>query len=399
MKRTLLFLSCLLLVAVFGSCGGYNSGRNKQNKPIVSGLSKRALVSIRFSNPSSAIGILDAQKDQGAANHPQITDLAGPAQMLVSPNRKITAVFDTVNNVMSSIDNTNETESSAFILGDRTESFVVLPDDKTLVVAIRNRGLVFVGDNAGNVSAQVPVPQVHWLAMTPDGKKVLAFSDGINSVTIIDTSVTPAVIAATVAGFDRPVGAAMAGDNNTAYVLNCGPECGGTTASVMSLNIATHAVSAPVPVPGATVGLLNNTTLTVAGTPPGHVCSGTSTPCGVLSIVDTASMTSSAGSQRDISDGYHYKMAAASNSKIYIGARTCQNQTQGCLSFYNTATQTTAISKPEGDVTGLQPISGRTVVYVVVGGELRIYDTGSDTEQATQIDFVGQAWDVVQPDP
>jgi len=398
LKRALLLFSCLTLVIAFASCGGYNSGSTKK-QAIVSGLAKRAFVSIRFSNPSSAIGIVDAQKDQPAANHPQITDLAGPSIMLVSPNRKITAVFDSTNNAMSTLDNTGESESSAFVLGDRTESFVVLPDDSTMVVAIRNRALVFVGDKNGSVSAQIVVPQVHWLAMTPDGKKVLAFSDGINSVAIIDTTVTPAVVVATVPGFDRPVGAAMSSDNNTAFILNCGPECGGTTASVMSLNIATHAVSAPVPVPGATVGLLNGTTLTVAGSPPGHVCSGTSTPCGVLSIVDTASMTSSAGSQRDISDGYHYKMAAASNSKIYIGARTCQNQTQGCLSFYNTGTQTAAISKPEGDVTGLQPISGRTVVYVVAGGELRIYDTGSDTEQATQIDFVGQAWDVVQPDP
>jgi hypothetical protein len=31
--------------------------------------------------------------------------------------------------------------------------------------------------------------------------------------------------------FDRPVKAVFSADGGTAYVLNCGPECGGTKAS------------------------------------------------------------------------------------------------------------------------------------------------------------------------
>ncbi len=384
---------------MFASCGGYKSSSSSSNQPAVSGLAKRAFISVKFATPSSVVAIVDASKDLPAANHPTITDPAGPTWMLVSPQRTLTAVFDSLSNTMATIDNKAETESTAFSLGAPTESFVVLPDDLRIAVAIRNRGQVFVGDKNGNVNTQLNIPQVHWLTMTPDGSKILAFSDGIDTVTVINSSTNPATVTATVAGFDRPVGAVISSDSKTAFILNCGPECGGTTASVIALNLQTLALSAPVPVPGATVGSINGSSLIVAGTPAGHVCSGTSTPCGVLSLVDIGSMTSASSSQRDISDGYHYKIAMASNSKVYIGARTCQNQLQGCLSAYNTATQTVVISKPEGDVTGLQPISGRTVVYVVVGGELRIYDTGSDTEQATQIDLVGQAWDVVQPDP
>ena len=38
--------------------------------------------------------------------------------------------------------------------------------------------------------------------------------------------------------FDRPVKAVFSADGGTAYVLNCGPECGGTSASVSLLPVA-----------------------------------------------------------------------------------------------------------------------------------------------------------------
>ena len=48
-----------------------------------------------------------------------------------------------------------------------------------------------------------------------------------------------------------------------------------------------------------------------------------------------------------------------------------------------------------GDVTGLQPIDGRSVVYVVEGGELVIWDTTTDAPLPAnkQVDIVGQAFD------
>jgi hypothetical protein len=45
-------------------------------------------------------------------------------------------------------------------------------------------------------------------------------------------------------------------------------------------------------------------------------------------------------------------------------------------------------------VTGIQPISNRSVVYVCQGGGLFIYDTISDALQTTQLAFQGQAIDV-----
>ena len=53
------------------------------------------------------------------------------------------------------------------------------------------------------------------------------------------------------------------------------------------------------------------------------------------------------------------------------------------------------------DVTGLQPISGRSIIYIVQGAELDIFDTNTDAPASgvTQLDVVGKAFDAVQIDP
>ena len=49
----------------------------------------------------------------------------------------------------------------------------------------------------------------------------------------------------------------------------------------------------------------------------------------------------------------------------------------------------------------MQPISGRSVIYVVQGAEIDIFDTNTDALASgiTQIDVVGKAFDAVQIDP
>ena len=97
------------------------------------------------------------------------------------------------------------------------------------------------------------------------------------------------------------------------------------------------------------------------------------------------------------------------NNRLFIGARTCTNikaqssgssagEVRGCVSILNTAKSTVVVSPLQGDVTGIQPISRRNVVYVVQDGELGIYDTTTDKLQTTQVDVIGQAVDVKQVD-
>src|SRR5206468_8604990 len=106
-------------------------------------------------------------------------------------------------------------------------------------------------------------------------------------------------------------------------ILSCGPECGGTTAKVSVLDIASGAVSQTIAVSAATTALLDGTTLYVAGT------QGTT---GKLDVVNVSNMTRTTTGVT-ISDGFHQVMALASNNRLFIGARTCNNVTTGCLSI------------------------------------------------------------------
>jgi hypothetical protein len=231
--------------------------------------------------------------------------------------------------------------------------------------------------------------------MSHNGSTILVFNNGSGPFSIINTAdnTQPAVPA----GFDSPFNAVFSTDDSKAYILNCGPECGGATAGVNVVNIGTGSAAtlgASVAVPGgATVGATDTTNLYVAGTPTAGVIKG-----GRLSAINLSTLAVS--SSVPISDGLHTTMALASNNKLYVGAQTCtsndpvtQAAVSGCLSFYNIGSPGSTLSAPLGDVTAIQPIKSRNVVYAIQGGKLQIYDTSTDTLQATQINIVGKAFD------
>ena len=178
-------------------------------------------------------------------------------------------------------------------------------------------------------------------------------------------------------------------------------------------------------VDGASTGLLlNGTTLYVAGSPPGAGCAcppanicetpaTTATSCGRLEIINTASNPPTVTTSGVvISDGYHDLMELSGNNKLFIGAITCS---AGCLTIFDTATNQPTVDSTTGNVTGIAPIAGRDVMYVVEDvaagsfhcpgqlpclGKLRIYDATASlpTLTPTQIDVVGKAVDVKDVD-
>ena len=86
-----------------------------------------------------------------------------------------------------------------------------------------------------------------------------------------------------------------------------------------------------------------------------------------------------------ITDGYHNRIALGANGQLFVGARTCTEITfpirlTRCAAAFHLqhADRRVVIPPANGDVTGIQPIANRTVVYVVQGGELNIYDTATD---------------------
>jgi hypothetical protein len=241
--------------------------------------------------------------------------------------------------------------------------------------------------STGGITATLPVPNARYIVQSHNGSRLLAFGDNSDIVTVINpsligNSMDPRKI---VGGFDHPVWGVFSTDDSTAYILSCGAECGGTSASITPLDMTTNALGTSIPVSAATIGLLNGNSLYVAGTPSGTACGN----CGTLQVVDVKAAT--AAPPIRITDGYHYRMELGANGQLFVGARTCSS---ACLSIFNTSNSAVVIPSQSGDVTGIQPIRNRNVVYVCQNGGLLIYDTTTDMLQTTQVTIRGQAVDV-----
>ena len=439
LRKVLISLLCLLSVSlVLLSCGGYGSGGGTHT----SGLHNRAFVSDNVaSGTNSGVYIVDAQFDSYPLGLAPIPAGNTPGMMVVTPNRAQTLVFSGTNtqssdNAFSIINNLTEANAAHFALPSYTESFVVSPDSNTAYVAIPNAPVV--GQNpgyiqvvnliGGGLSGQINIPSVHFLAMSHGGSRLLAFTDVLSSlygqgcsnlspayvfvITPSDVGINPCPVIP-VPGFDRPVQAYFSSDDTTAYIVNCGVECGGTQASVQPFDLTTcdpstltcGAPGVAVPVPASTEALVQGSTMYLAGTPyadgaPSQPCTGqqtAATTCGLLTIFDLNSMSIVNTTPIVITDGYHNRMAMAANGQLFIGARTCTEiippqpppqgaEIRGCLSIYNTLSTPVGsvpaggvlVVPQNGDATGIQPIAQREIVYVVQGGSLWVYDVTFD---------------------
>jgi hypothetical protein len=188
-------------------------------------------------------------------------------------------------------------------------------------------------------------------------------------------------------------------DDTKAYILSCGAECGGAQAKVTAFNPSDNSLGGSADVTGGTVGILDTSgKLYVAGSTGG---------AGTLQTVDTGALASGSATPSAavaIQDGYHRNMAFTDDGRLYIGSTNCTNikgaqgtDVQGCLATYNTSSQAVVKTVPTGDVTGILPIIGRHLAYVVQGGELVIYDTTKDAPRPdNQLDVVGQAYAILQ---
>jgi hypothetical protein len=397
---------------------------------------------------SPAINILDATKDVISFFSISLLTLSSNVSdagvMAVSPKRDRTLVASPADGRLAIVNNAQQTIASAVNLGGASESFFVWTDNVTAFAAVPN--LSVAGQSPGaveridipsaRVTATIPIPGAHNLVPSPDGSLILVFSDNSDAVTLLvpsligtgsqsnaqvpcsSTQMAACVLSGT---FDRPIWGVFNVSGTSAYVMNCGQECGGTgagacltftsctTVSVLDMTQTPPAVSATVAVPAATVGLLQGNNLFVAGTPPllaDNTCAGVTTAastCGRLTVIDVSSMTAAAPVA--ITDGYHNKIEMGANAQLFVGSRNCTNinvsgEVRGCLTIVNTSSGVSASSviapADNGDVTGIAPIPNRSVVYVCEDGRLRIYDTTTDKLEHLTVapSIVGQAIDV-----
>lgn len=429
LKKALTSIAVLIAASVvMVSCG------SSSRKQTVSGLKFRAFVS----NPllpsaggnSPVVNIVDASRDTLSTSFVNLLGFSNqPGLMAVSSNLKFTMVFSPSGNTVTVLDNTTEAiatvsggTSSVPVIGlpGSTESMLIGNDNVTGFAAVPSASIngqapgavVAMNLGSGSVTATIPVAGAHFLVLSHDGNHILVFSDNSNSVTVIATALIGSnenPITATVPGFDHPAGGIFSSDDTIAYIFDCGPECQGTAAGITPLDMATSSAGTTVPLSAATTGLLSGGTLYVAGTPRNTPCgSGTAAKnCGTLNLVNVASMTVINASPIVITDGYHDRMQISQNGQLFIGAHSCSNvnvpggEVRGCLSIFNTSNSSVVVPPQIGDVTGIQPISGRNIVYVCQNGVFQIFDTTTDKllVQQTPTNIVGQSTDVKLVDP
>ena len=266
--------------------------------------------------------------------------------------------------VDNKIENLSTGTGSSAILGislpDFTESmFIGLHNDRAYaavpnapVPPLNPGAVVVVSMGTGAIAASIPVAGVRHVFQSHDGNHILALSDNTSTIAMISPSLigttTNPVVGTLNTGFDHPVWAIFSSDDSTAYVLNCGPECGGTQASVAVVNVTQPipVITATIDVRGASIGLLTGSTLYVAGTPPNLPCvAGTTAAqhCGTVDVVNLGTQTATAVANL-ITDGHHTRMELGANGQIFIGAQGCTSivqsgsspEVRGCLSILNT---------------------------------------------------------------
>jgi hypothetical protein len=204
------------------------------------------------------------------------------------------------------------------------------------------------------------------------------------------------------ATFDHPIKAVFSPDGTTIYVVNCGPECGGTTASLTTIPITSTSINSGslgasgiglvaqsnVAIPnGATNAIFNGNTLYVAGQ---QYQPSSGLFAGYLTVLNTPGGAIS-GSY-PISDGIHNRMVFADDSTLWIGSAQCDQgvryqqaqagaSTQfGCITMFNTSTNTATIDSYKGDGTGIADVEGLGKVYTTEGGQIYIYKTTDMSE-------------------
>ncbi|MGA3213022.1 MAG: hypothetical protein ABSD20_17090, partial [Terriglobales bacterium] len=422
--KSLMSAHCMILLALISGCSS--------TKLPPSGLTNRAFVINSFGGSAQPLGVVQIIN---VNNHKPSTSTisAGiePAMMAVSPDLTVTLVYNLVNEI-TVITNSSESTTDTISLPDTAQSLIAV-NASTGFAAMRNAPAVSPQTELGEVAVlnltssvlytTIGVPRAHYMVMDHSGTKLLVFSDMYSTpctggtltgsaMTVIDIgtqTVTP------VCGFDQAAWGVFSSDDTTAYIMNCGPECGGTNASVQPLSMSQFGSvqsSTPVentfsavPASAATIGFLNGSTLYVAGSPGGALGFG----AGKLDVFDVSSGTpvrSMAGIS--ISDGYHTRMVSATNDKLFVGSIYCTNgpaasPPTGCLTIFDTSTNTAVITPaqlagtgvtPPG-ITGMAAISNQNLVYVVENSRLQLYDTSTSALSTNEeILLAGQMVDV-----
>ena len=477
MKKSSLCLSAaaaLLIAAALAGCGGttYFAGRNLPP----SGLTNRVMIAIQ--NPSAftrgSLAFVDAYYDirGGFTGQPGSFAISGysgalPISIQNMPEEESGAVYGSGDGSFTLINYGKEAVSgsvsglnglSTSIFTTRSSGYVFAASQQSHVLTVVNRvtsvsyplslpGVYRVSTNTGGSIAFAFVQNSNYIyyprALT--AAQTISFSGGPSTwpTAAVDCEPqngpgwclfqvqSPDHVDATgnyygaPLTFDRPVKAVFSADGSTAYILNCGPECGGNKSSVSLLPVApmiylsgqqsgllpTTGNVTTIPVPGgASNALVTTSTMYVVGQQPQPV-QGQTLYTGNLTVLNLANntvvpSTSASPDPVSISDGAPgaiSRMLLADDNTLWIGMTKCTNgvraatgQLDGCLTMVNTTNNTVTLLEPYlGDLTGIAAVEGLEKIYVAQGGQVYIYSTKDGSAIDNQyVTVTGTAFDV-----
>jgi hypothetical protein len=463
----------LAIAAALAGCGGttYFAGRNLPP----SGLTNRVLIAIQNPNALTKGGLqfVDAYYDirSGTGGKPGVYSISGyssslPVTIQNMPEEQTGYVYGSGDGSFIPISYAKENSGAATVgLNGFSSSIFVSRSQSYVFAASQSARVLTVIDHTTSGSYPLSLPGIYRVSVNPGGSSALVFVQNSNyayyplklsaaqttdysggpptwpkaatdcepqnaPVWCLFQAQSPDSVDSTghsygaPLNFDRPVKAVFSIDGGTAYVLNCGPECGGNTASVSTLPVApmiylvgqgsgtlpTNAAlaSSTIAIPGgASNALVDSSTLYVVGQKP-QLVNGEKLFAGNLTVVNLGSNTAS--SPVAISDGLPgapSRMLEADNNTLWIAMTKCNNGVRaatglsyGCLTMYNTSTGAVTMLEPYlGDATGIAAVTGLNKIYTAEGGQVYIYSTVDGTALDNQyVTVTGTAFDVAYMD-
>jgi hypothetical protein len=226
--------------------------------------------------------------------------------------------------------------------------------------------------------------------------------------------------------FDHPIKAVFSADGGTAYILSCGPECGGATAAYTPVPVApmiflpsqssgllpaTSALAkATVAIPGgASNALVDTSTMYVVGQ-SAQPLNGQTLFGGNLTVVNLANNTvTNSAAISDGTPGATSRIIEADDNTLWIAMTGCTTGVRyatnpangyGCLTMYDTSTNKVVMIEPYiGDATGVAAVTGLHKIYTAEGGQVYIYSTKDGSSINNQfVTVTGTASDVAYID-
>jgi len=449
-----------------------------------SGIANRVLIAIQNPSPAArgSLQFVDAYYDirqnyRDTIPYFNVSGYSGalPVTIQSLPEEQIGAVYGSGDGSFVGVNYAKESATGAIAaLGTLSSSIFVSRNQAYVIAADQQAHVLTVVDKVGGRNYSLGLPGVYRVAINPGGSVMMAFVQNSNygyyprklqsiestylasyypshgntwpqpfvdcqpqnlpgmclaqmqSPDNFDSNLN--IYSGTPLTFDRPVKAMFSSDGSTAYILNCGPECGGTASSITVLPLAPLIIqsgqqSGKLP----TAAALSSLTTAIPGGASNALISGTNMyvmgqqlqPDGLfagnLTLVDLTgsapgvplSAPSKPISVSDGAPGQRTRMILADDNTLWLGTIRCTEgerfatgQPYGCLTMFNTSTNTVTMLEPfQGDLTGIAAVSGLHKVYIAEGGQVYIYSTKDGTSiNNFYVTVNGTAYDVAYMD-